>query len=134
MSINLGAIQYKLALTWPIEPIGLKEFVADHQEVLVVEEKRGLIEDQVARLLMTMDAKTRPELSGKMTPNGETLLPSDGELRPHLVAEAIAKRLQHKHDWAQDYLDELAAQKTEPLNIAAPVRTPAFCSGYRFRN
>src|SRR6266702_7710898 len=47
----LGLRIYKVALTWPLEESGAKRFAEGLQDVLVVEEKRGFIEDQLMRIL-----------------------------------------------------------------------------------
>lgn len=46
---RLGIRLYKLAMTWPLEPSGLRTFARDHLELLIVEEKRPVIEEQRAR-------------------------------------------------------------------------------------
>jgi indolepyruvate ferredoxin oxidoreductase len=48
---DLGLSIYKVALTWPLEPEGARRFAHGLEDVLVVEEKRGVIEEQLARLL-----------------------------------------------------------------------------------
>ena len=53
---DLGLRIYKVALTWPLEESGAKRFAEGLQDVLVVEEKRGFIEDQLMRILYNIDA------------------------------------------------------------------------------
>ena len=84
---------YKVALTWPLEESGAKRFAEGLQDVLVVEEKRGFIEDQLVRILYNMDASKRPSVVGKRDESGATLLPSEGELTPTMVAAAVVARL-----------------------------------------
>jgi secondary thiamine-phosphate synthase enzyme len=72
---------YKVALVWPLEPEQLLDFADGLDEILVVEEKRPLIEDQMRQALY--DAERRPKISGK------NLLPSSGELTPQIVARAL---------------------------------------------
>ncbi len=48
---RLGIRLYKVGLTWPLETSGARRFAEGLQDVLVVEEKRGLIEDQLDQLL-----------------------------------------------------------------------------------
>ena len=47
----LGIRLYKVGMTWPLEPEGARRFAEGLQEILVVEEKRGILEDQLVRLL-----------------------------------------------------------------------------------
>ena len=56
----LGLRIYKVALTWPLEESGARRFAEGLQDVLVVEEKRGFIEDQLLRILYNVDASKRP--------------------------------------------------------------------------
>ncbi|MEN3348640.1 MAG: indolepyruvate ferredoxin oxidoreductase, partial [Bradyrhizobium sp.] len=58
----LGLRIYKVALTWPLEVRGALAFADGLQDVLVVEEKRGFIEDQLIRILYNMDASKRPSV------------------------------------------------------------------------
>ncbi len=88
---EIGLSIYKVACPWPLEPEGLIEFAMGLDEIFVIEEKRSLIEDQIARILYGMEA--HPMLVGKEDEEGEMLLPSDGELTPTMVAKAIASRL-----------------------------------------
>src|SRR5205807_4360685 len=55
----LGLRIYKVALTWPLEELGARRFAEGLQDVLVVEEKRGFIEDQLMRILYNVDAWNR---------------------------------------------------------------------------
>ena len=127
---EIGLSVYKVACPWPLEPEGLVEFAIGLDEILVVEEKRGLIEDQIAKILYGMEA--HPLLVGKEDEEGEMLLPSDGELTPALVARAIASRLKMR-DVPEAVLEGIAvAEARDGGNAmpAAPVtRSPWFCSG-----
>ncbi len=127
---EIGLSVYKVGCTWPLEPSGLQAFAEGHDELLVIEEKRSLIEEQAARILYDMDK--RPRLVGKRDDKGNMLLPSDGELTPRLVASAIAARLRLR-DLPKEVTDGIAvAEANDGGNVmpAAPVsRSPWFCSG-----
>src|SRR6202035_2408239 len=86
---QLGLRIYKVALTWPLEESGAKRFAEGLEDVLVVEEKRGFVEDQLLRILYNMDASKRPTVVGKRDETGAALLPSEGELTPTIVAGAV---------------------------------------------
>ncbi|MFX5595056.1 hypothetical protein ABTD92_20605, partial [Acinetobacter baumannii] len=62
---ELGVRIYKVALTWPLEANGARAFAEGLQDVLVVEEKRGFVEDQLVHILYNMDASKRPSVVGK---------------------------------------------------------------------
>lgn len=86
---RLGVRIYKPGLIWPMDKDRLTEFARHSQAVLVVEEKRSVMEDQVARHLYSLSADRRPALTGKLDLNGAPLLPSTGELSVPLVRRAI---------------------------------------------
>lgn len=130
----LGLRIYKVALTWPLEEEGAKRFAEGLQDVLVVEEKRSFIEDQLKRILYNVDASKRPSVIGKRDETGAPLLPSEGELTPTIVASALVARLRrlgHNSPVLEQRLARL--EKFErPVAAQAPVslqRTPYFCSG-----
>ena len=130
----LGLRVYKPGLVWPIEPEGLKDFCANHREILFVEEKTPVVEGQSASILYHLPADQRPAMSGKKTPQGEPLLPDYGVLDPLTVALAIGKRLSALGiDGAdlQQKIDQLQAQSLalhRTMSSASP-RSPWFCSG-----
>src|SRR5262252_4753079 len=76
----MGLRLYKVGLTWPLEPEGARRFADGLKDVLVVEEKRGFIEDQLLRLLYHTEAARRPSVVGKRDEQGRVLLPSEGEI------------------------------------------------------
>ncbi|WP_334127623.1 indolepyruvate ferredoxin oxidoreductase family protein [Sneathiella sp.] len=127
---EIGLSIYKVACPWPLEPEGLIEFAMGLDEIFVIEEKRSLIEDQIARILYGMEA--HPMLVGKEDEEGEMLLPSDGELTPTMVAKAIASRLKLRDLPARVEEGIAVAEARESGNTmpAAPItRSPWFCSG-----
>src|SRR3546814_13582660 len=78
-------------MTWPLEPEGVAAFAEGLSDILVVEEKRSLIEDQLTRILY--NRRDKPSVVGKQDEAGRTLLPGIGELNPTMIAEAILGRL-----------------------------------------
>ena len=87
----IGLRVYKVAMPWPLEPEGIREFCAGCDEVLVVEEKRSLIEAQLKEALYPL--AQRPLVIGKTDETGALLLPEWGELSPALCARTITARL-----------------------------------------
>ncbi|MGG6497086.1 UNVERIFIED_CONTAM: hypothetical protein NY603_29615, partial [Bacteroidetes bacterium 56_B9] len=59
---ELGLRIYKVALVWPLEESGARRFAEGLKDVLVIEEKRGFIENQLVRILYNMDADRRPSV------------------------------------------------------------------------
>ncbi|MFN5085692.1 MAG: indolepyruvate ferredoxin oxidoreductase family protein [Novosphingobium sp.] len=131
---ELGIGLYGMRLVWPIEGEGLKAFASGYDELLVVEEKRALVETQAKELLYSLPASLRPDISGKSEPGGAPMLPSAGELTPMIVMRAILSRLEAL-GIALDgtAVAPLAATMQTALqssgNASVPMRTPAFCSG-----
>ncbi|MEQ8349107.1 MAG: indolepyruvate ferredoxin oxidoreductase family protein [Sneathiellaceae bacterium] len=130
---EIGVRIYKVGMPWPLEAQGALRFADGLQDILVVEEKRGLIEDQLMKLLYRLPADRRPAIAGKTDEAGRILLPSLGELNPAMVARAVAERLD-RHDLVDAAMAQrLSRIKEKEAQAAAPapktVRTPFFCSG-----
>src|SRR5690606_6826225 len=129
---ELGLSLYKVGMSWPLEPEGLKAFSEGLDEVLVVEEKRGLIEPQMKDILYGLPADRRPVIVGKRDETGAPLLQSHGELTPGVIARVLHKRISRFHERHRirervEWLDALAARTS--ANAPSLVRTPYFCSG-----
>jgi indolepyruvate ferredoxin oxidoreductase len=129
---RVGLAVYKVGLVWPLEPAGLLAFVDGLEEVLVVEEKRPVLEQQIKDLLYHCAADRRPLVTGKTDAAGARLLPAWGALDADTVARVIASRLAGRADMpaAAAYLARLDAVDREQ-NGRPPVlsRLPYFCSG-----
>ena len=128
----LGLTVYKVAMPWPLEPEGVREFAEGLDEVLVVEEKRSVIETQLKEQLYNWPASARPRVVGKYDEAGEWILPSPGELSPSQIARVIAKRLARFGSSPRiverlAFLDAREAQLGG--NVVPFARTPYFCSG-----
>ena len=82
---------YKVGLVWPIEAEGLREFARGKQALIVVEEKRSLVEAQLRDALYNMPADERPAILGKRDLHGASLLPATMELSPELVMAALRR-------------------------------------------
>jgi len=126
---RLGLRIYKIGMTWPLEPTGAAKFAEGLEKIIVVEEKRGLIEPQLKEVLYgKADA---PEVIGKHDEVGKILFRSNASLDPNEIAVAIGRRLLARVSDAQ-----LAACVAEQERLEARVaekpamdRTPYFCSG-----
>jgi len=123
----LGISIFKPAVTWPLEPQGVKDFAKGHDTLLVIEEKRPLIEDQVARILYDQD--DRPQILGKHDRAGQPLFPAEGELSVQLVGRLLAGLLRAEAPETLRVRLERALQ-SEPLPAPATgPRMPWFCAG-----
>src|SRR5690349_18036890 len=90
---RLGIAIYKVALVWPLETQGATAFAENKREILVVEEKRSIIEQQLKDALFNQPADRRPVVVGKKDERGQSIFKSDGELTPFEIASAIVTRL-----------------------------------------
>jgi indolepyruvate ferredoxin oxidoreductase len=122
----------KVGMVWPLDPVVVREFADGLDLVVVVEEKRPLVEDQIRSILYGTPAA--PRIVGKFfdgaafdpTP-GVPALPNFGEISPELVAETLVKALR-LHDPACA-LAAPAAPGKRLSNRPAPTRNPGFCAG-----
>jgi len=129
---EIGIRLFKVGMSWPLEPEGLRRFADGLEEIIVVEEKRGLIESQLKEQLYNWQARTRPLIVGKRDERGEWLLPSNGELTPALIARVLAKRM--LRFYSSSDIDErvrfLEHQDWHLPELTTDVqRQPHFCSG-----
>jgi len=90
---RLGIRLMKVGMVWPLEAATTRRFAEGLTDLLVIEEKRPLVEEQVARVLYNLPADRRPTLVGKKDETGATLFASHGEIGPVSVARAIVTRL-----------------------------------------
>ncbi|MCC8954371.1 indolepyruvate ferredoxin oxidoreductase family protein [Bradyrhizobium sp. Pear77] len=132
---RLGIGVLKVGLIYPLDPLSLTEFASEVDELLFVEEKRPHMELQAAALMY--HSARRPDISGKHTPDGATLLPVDEPLDAVMVGKAVARRLLERAPQDQglnglraalDDLEQrgLAWKRVDPGPLA---RRPVFCSG-----
>ena len=91
MARDIGIRVYKVGMTWPLEPVGIRDFARGLEDIIVVEEKRSFIESQMKEYMFNWDA--RPHIVGKYDEDGNWILPSTNELTPAMIALVIAKRL-----------------------------------------
>jgi indolepyruvate ferredoxin oxidoreductase len=126
---TVGLSIYKVAMPWPLEPEGLTAFAAGLDELLVVEEKRGLIEPQVKEVLYHLPADRRPRVVGRADEAGRPLLPSAGELSPTGIAMVVAARLANLGVDLGPAVAQVVARERRLADKVAAIRTPTFCSG-----
>lgn len=125
-----GVKLLKLACTWPLEPNTIKRFAVGLDTIIVVEEKRGLIEGQVKEILY--GGRAMPTIVGKRDETGRWLLPSKGALDTNQIAIAIGDRLNgDKYDPRLER--SLAQMKAAQERLAAgrdiATRGYYFCAG-----
>ena len=127
---DLGLRLGKVGVPWPLDPAFVRRFAEGLELVVVVEEKRGLIEPQVKEILY--GTANAPRVIGKSDETGGVLFPAKGALSSDEVALAIGRRIVERvPDEALaapvKRLEEMAAVARGAGEIA--VRTPYFCAG-----
>ena len=155
---RVGIRLHKVAVVWPLEAQLTREFASGLQEILVVEEKRQVIEYQLKEELYHWRADMRPRVVGKFTvsddaaspygiggewsgpePSANRLLRANADLSPAMIARAIAQRLsalgvdadvRARMD-AQLAILDAKEKSMQALALGAPLaeRQPWFCSG-----
>jgi indolepyruvate ferredoxin oxidoreductase len=136
---EIGLRIFKVGLVWPLEAECVRHFAEGLEEILVVEEKRQIIEYQLKEELYNWREDVRPRVVGKYDERGEWspqqgkwLLPPTGELTPAIVARAVAARIARFHHSASigqrlAFLDARERALARPRQTLA--RLPWFCPG-----
>ena len=130
---RLGIRLYKPGLIWPMDQQKLVRFAQGSSAVLVVEEKRPVMEEQIAHHLYAVSAERRPALTGKRDLKGAPLLPAIGELSAARVRSAIMTVLDQLgiHDAALEARFQSFRQlESHAASLGSTKIRPAyFCSG-----
>ncbi|WP_424531107.1 indolepyruvate ferredoxin oxidoreductase family protein [Sphaerisporangium viridialbum] len=109
----------RLGMPWPLDGRTVREFAAGLREIVVVEEKRAFVEQQIKETLYA--APDRPAVLGKSDEDGRALFPVGGELGPDLIARRLARRLG---------VEPPPRARRESIQLLPVMpRTPYFCSG-----
>ncbi len=140
---QIGIRVFKIAMPWPLEPEGVRHFAEGLEEILVVEEKRQIVEYQLKEQLYNWRTDVRPRVVGKfdekgewMRPHGDWLLPATSELTPAMIARVIAQRIERlnlhprtieKIRSRVDFINGKEAALAKPKITLQ--RIPYFCSG-----
>jgi indolepyruvate ferredoxin oxidoreductase len=129
---DIGLSVYKVGLVWPLERDGIRHFAEGLEEILVVEEKRAVIENQLKEQLYNWREDVRPRVIGEFDETGQWILPSAGELTPALIARVIARRLERFYV-SPRIRERLAFLEGKEQSLDASVpnirRVPYFCAG-----
>ncbi|WP_153146699.1 indolepyruvate ferredoxin oxidoreductase family protein [Dechloromonas sp. H13] len=137
LAAKIGIRLYKVGMVWPLEPEGVRHFAEGLEEILVVEEKRQLLEYQLKEELYNWREDVRPRVIGKFDEIGEWsegnwLLPATGELPVATIARVIAGRIERffTSPTIEARLKLIAAkQQAAQTPVVLAERKPHFCSG-----
>lgn len=133
---KIGLRLYKVRMPWPLEPEGIRKFADGLEEVLVIEERREIIENQIKQQLFNWRADVRPRIVGKFDDKDNHILKLNEEMTAGAAVRAIANRLL-TFDMPEGiagsirqklaYYEERASIKKK--HEAPVTRTAHFCSG-----
>ncbi|WP_372886528.1 indolepyruvate ferredoxin oxidoreductase family protein, partial [Shimia sp.] len=128
---KLGIDIYKVGMVWPLARRDALAFVRGKEEVLVIEEKRGIIESQFKEYFYDWPGDKPKKMVGKHRAAGDPLLPWTGEFSPLALVPVVAERL--AHFFPEEGFEAKAKALTEKppvlLKVDGATRTPYFCSG-----
>ena len=128
---ELGIDIYKIGLVWPIEPLGVRQFLQGKEEVLVIEEKRGIIESQLKELLYDYPGDKPKRMVGKYDEYFQPLVTWTAELSPSYLAPIVAGRISYEFQSIK-FDKQLEHIRNSGVTVKAPGgvrRLPYFCSG-----
>ncbi|HSR23108.1 MAG TPA: thiamine pyrophosphate-dependent enzyme, partial [Candidatus Eisenbacteria bacterium] len=125
---ELGVRLLKVGLVYPLEPEAVRALADGLDEVVVVEEKRDLVESQLRSSLY--DLPRRPRITGKRDARGRPWFPWHGELDADAVAERLGPRLLElgAGESAQRRLAEIAEVRGRQYQVFTR-RVPNYCPG-----
>ena len=128
---SLGIDIYKVGMVWPLARRDALAFMRGKREVLVVEEKRGIIESQFKEHFYDWPGDKPERMVGKHDETGAPLIPWTGELSPRQLLPIVAARLDRFFPGEDLPAKARALTQTKPpiLNVSGATRTPYFCSG-----
>jgi len=136
---EIGIRLFKVGMPWPLEPDGVREFARGLEEILVVEEKRQVVEYQLKEQLYNWQPDVRPRVIGKFDekgewvhPRGQWLLPPTADFSVAQIARVIAGRVArfHPSDRIKARLAFLEAKEAVLRKaVNTPTRPAYYCSG-----
>jgi indolepyruvate ferredoxin oxidoreductase len=128
---RIGLDVYKVGMVWPLEHDGALDFVHGKKEVLVVEEKRGIIESWLKEYFYDYPGRKPERMVGKYDEHKVPLVPWVGELHPIQLAGIVARRLDAAFPGLNltARADRLQVDSSDVINVSGATRMPYFCSG-----
>src|SRR5881296_2771587 len=129
----------KLSVTFPLDPAVVEEFSKIADNIVVVEEKGPIIEDQIKTILtdLVQDGKIKkePGVWGKIFPKDEDGFPEESGLTPSMVIERLGGLILEIGDPSAKYDEKKIHSELDLLSeikaygVLVPPRSPGFCAG-----
>jgi indolepyruvate ferredoxin oxidoreductase len=138
----------KLGLSYPVDEEMIAQLAGQCEQIVVIEERRGFMEEQIAEILNGFRQESRPEgdvpLWGKRFPGGQAGLPEIRGLHPSMIISALARLFDALGSKAKGLLEaggdplrrELEViDSTEVTDVGClPMRLPTFCQSCPHRD
>ena len=123
---DAGVRLVKVAVPHPLNEVLVREFARDLHEVIVVEDKRGFLENLVKAALYGVT--NAPRVVGKHDESGRELIPPTGEVDPDALADVLASRIlaQRENAALRAWGERERPSASRPLPL---VRGAYFCAG-----
>lgn len=119
----------KIGMNWPLQSESIETALNGVDKVFVIEEKQGIIEQQLKAQLYHWPASLRPTIIGKEDEHGKRLIDACGETDVNQLAIMIAERLAPFSPAIGSKLDLLQQQHDIKQTATALKRTPHYCAG-----
>lgn len=126
---GLGLRLYKVGMPWPLEPEGILKFAQGLEHIVIVEEKRPVIENQIKELLYNHRLHTAPDITGKYSPCGKPAFQATGELGPGQIAIVLGTLFNDIRPTPSAQKRMLVLEQTEKNDGIITKRIPYFCAG-----
>ncbi|HUS46980.1 MAG TPA: 2-oxoacid:acceptor oxidoreductase family protein, partial [Phycisphaerae bacterium] len=138
----------KFGMSYPVDAELVRRFAEQVERIVVVEERRGFLEEQIVHVVATDRQHGRlageVEVWGKQMPGGLRGLPSIRGLHPSILIETLVPLLKHVSSESTSVsVPQIDALDREIRTIdttgqtevpALPARTPTFCPGCPHRD
>ncbi len=128
---RIGVRLFKVGCPWPLDFEHVADFARGLDTLIVVEEKRSLIEVQLRENLY--GSAIQPKIVGKKDERGDWLFPAKGALDPNDIAIALGERILKTIGPSEEIaarvanLRQFQAMLADTKDVGS--RTPYFCSG-----
>ncbi|MBQ0944715.1 indolepyruvate ferredoxin oxidoreductase family protein [Ideonella sp. 4Y16] len=139
MLAEAGVRLYKVGLSWPLETTRLRHFARGLKEILVIEEKGAIVEQQLKELFYNAPTHARPVIVGKHDRQGKPLVSALGELRPSRLIEIVAHWFAEHFPRQETFRNHLRHLMPHVHDFTPPAllsnvgdsvkRLPYFCAG-----
>jgi indolepyruvate ferredoxin oxidoreductase len=133
---QIGLRLLKIGMPWPLDPIRIREFSQGLQEILVVEERREMVENQIKQHLFNWHSDQRPRIVGKFDENDKPCLPLEHEISAEIIADVLVARLERMEMPANlraaigAKANEIRARRKRLDSYQPPTtRLPYYCPG-----